>query len=159
MRGNNFDPLSLVGTRAFTFTYDISFTHDEGGGPGGAGVDNMEIAANPFYIELLFESFTNGPVVYHIDNVRLFTPASVAGDYNNNGTVDAADYVVWRENVGQATIPNRGPGIMGAIDSADYDFWASRFGATSGSGSLLGHAAGVPEPAAWLFAIIMQLAV
>ena len=25
------------------------------------------------------------------------TPVSVTGDYNHNGTVDAADYVVWRK--------------------------------------------------------------
>ncbi|HEX4415486.1 MAG TPA: hypothetical protein VH107_17775, partial [Lacipirellulaceae bacterium] len=31
----------------------------------------------------------------------------VQGDYNSNGVVDAADYVLWRDSVGQATLPNR----------------------------------------------------
>ncbi|HEX3600410.1 MAG TPA: PEP-CTERM sorting domain-containing protein, partial [Lacipirellulaceae bacterium] len=71
--------------------------------------------------------------------------AGVPGDYNNNGVVDAADYVVWRSNVGAATIPNRGTGISGTVGSVDYDFWKAHFGNTSGSGSGLSSAA-VPEP-------------
>ena len=31
-------------------------------------------------------------------------PPGVDGDYNGNGTVDAADYVVWRKNVGNLRI-------------------------------------------------------
>ena len=47
-----------------------------------------------------------------IDNVRLCdtldcTPSTVlAGDYNEDGTVDAADYVVWRNNLNGTTLPN-----------------------------------------------------
>lgn len=66
----------------------------------------------------------------------------VPGDYNNNGVVDAADYVLWR---------NGGPlqnevDTPGTVNAADYDAWRARFGNTSGSGSSLG-AAAVPEPA------------
>lgn len=68
-------------------------------------------------------------------------PAGVAGDYNGNGVVDAADYVVWRNG---GPLLNEGASI-GVTDSADYDFWRAHFGATSGSGSSLGGAA-VPEP-------------
>ncbi len=63
----------------------------------------------------------------------------VAGDYNGNGVVDAADYVLWR---------NGGPlqneiDTPGTVNAADYTAWRARFGATSGAG--LG-AAQVPEP-------------
>ncbi|HEX4415574.1 MAG TPA: DNRLRE domain-containing protein [Lacipirellulaceae bacterium] len=77
----------------------------------------------------------------------------VAGDYNGNGVVDMADYVLWRDSVGQSTLNNRGTGISGAVGQADYDFWRSRFGATSGSGSGLGSSA-VPEPTAFVLALI-----
>lgn len=69
------------------------------------------------------------------------TPAGVPGDYNNNGTVDAADYILWR---------NGGPlqnevDTPGTINLADYDAWRARFGNVAGSGALAGGA--VPEPA------------
>ena len=33
-------------------------------------------------------------------NYYLVGETTISGDYNNNGTVDAADYVVWRKNPG-----------------------------------------------------------
>jgi len=60
---------------------------------------------------------------------------STLGDFNGNGTVDAADYVVWRK------------GYSG--NTALYDLWRTNFGNTapagSGSGGGLG-ASTVPEP-------------
>ena len=48
-------------------------------------------------------------------------PASLPGDFNGDGSVDAADYVVWRENGGS---------------QAEYDLWRANFGNTSpGSGT------------------------
>ena len=38
-----------------------------------------------------------------------------------------ADYVLWRDSVGQATLPNRGTGITGPVGVADYNFWRSHF--------------------------------
>jgi hypothetical protein len=72
----------------------------------------------------------------------------VAGDYNGDGVVDAADYVVWRSAVaaGATSLPNRGTGISGTVGTSDYTFWKAHFGATSGSGSSVQGAA-VPEPA------------
>jgi hypothetical protein len=73
--------------------------------------------------------------------------AGIPGDYNGNGVVDTADYVVWRNG--------------GSPDSsqAGYNLWRSRFGNTSGSGSNVGSAAGaVPEPASALIAGLAGLA-
>jgi hypothetical protein len=73
-----------------------------------------------------------------------FTP-SLGGDYNNNGVVDAADYVLWRNNLGSPTsLPNDDTAGVG---EDDYTRWRSHFGPTSGSGASLGGAA-VPEPSA-----------
>ncbi len=71
--------------------------------------------------------------------------AALAGDYNNDGTIDAADYTIWRDNLGAATLPNRAPGIGGAVGTADYDYWESHFGMTlaAGGGSVANVA--VPE--------------
>ena len=70
-----------------------------------------------------------------------FAAVGVPGDFNNNGTVDAADYVLWRN--GGPLLNDPTPGVQ----PADYDFWRARFGATAGSGSASA-TGGVPEPAA-----------
>ncbi|HEY3393985.1 MAG TPA: hypothetical protein VGK58_14830, partial [Lacipirellulaceae bacterium] len=69
----------------------------------------------------------------------------VPGDYNQNGIVDAADYVIWRKKVGPGSLQNEGGVSPGVVDAADYNFWRSRFGATSGAGAVLDGSA-VPEP-------------
>lgn len=67
----------------------------------------------------------------------------LAGDYNNDGKVDAADYSRWRDTLGQtgAALAADGNG-NGLIDAGDYNVWKSNFGQTAGAAS----AAPVPEP-------------
>jgi PEP-CTERM motif-containing protein len=86
-----------------------------------------------------------------------FGPAVVAGvasDYNGNNVVDAADFTVWRDRLGQTfSLPNRNALNSGAISQSDYDFWKSKFGAGGpGSGSLSD--AAVPEPASVALLVI-----
>jgi hypothetical protein len=76
-------------------------------------------------------------------------PAGVAGDYNGNDVVDAADYVVWRNG---GPLQNESASI-GTVDSADYDFWKSRFGAISGSGAGV-NGGSVPEPASVVLVLL-----
>ena len=52
------------------------------------------------------------------------------GDYNGNGTVDAADYVLWRDN--PATLSN--DSTPASVGPEDYTYWKSRFGATTNGG-------------------------
>jgi hypothetical protein len=69
----------------------------------------------------------------------------LAGDFNNDMSVDAADYVVWRDNFGAADdllINDNGDGIPG-IDQGDYAVWKSNFGTSSSPG---GSGQSVPEP-------------
>jgi hypothetical protein len=66
------------------------------------------------------------------------------GDYNRDGIVDAADYVVWRKTVGTSNSLADGNGD-GEVDNEDYLYWRQRFGNSHGGGS--GQSAGyVPEP-------------
>lgn len=80
------------------------------------------------------------------------TPAGVLGDYNNNGVVDAADYVLWRNG---GSLQNEGV-TTGSNTPEDYTYWRSRFGATTGTGAGLEGGA-VPEPATWLIGLIAAL--
>ena len=68
------------------------------------------------------------------------SPQPKQGDYNNNGIVDAADYVVWRKTLGQEVL-NAGDGAdgdeSGFIDQGDYDFWRARFGLITKGGEII----------------------
>jgi hypothetical protein len=75
-------------------------------------------------------------------------PAGVPGDYNNNGVVDAGDYVAWRKG---GTLANE-VADPGTVSAADYTEWRARFGNTQGAGSGLEGGA-IPEPAAWMLAV------
>jgi hypothetical protein len=90
--------------------------------------------------------------------LQAVSAVGVAGDYNGDGTVNAADYTVWRNNLGgsASALLNRDPNNGGNINANDYAFWKSRFGATSGSGSggLAGSAGSVPEPSALLMLLV-----
>lgn len=76
------------------------------------------------------------------------------GDYSGNGVIDAADYTVWRDNVGAATLPNRDPESSGEVGSTDYEVWKSRF-TSAGSGGL---AMTVPEPTSALLLTLTSFA-
>ena len=57
--------------------------------------------------------------------------SGVEGDYSENGTVDAADYIIWRDTLGSfADLRADGDG-SGVVDRADYDYWRERFGNSS----------------------------
>jgi hypothetical protein len=69
----------------------------------------------------------------------------VAGDFNEDEKVDAADYVVWRKN---ETANNPLPNDNGlTTQAARFDLWRANFGEMLGSGSG-GNAGAIPEPSA-----------
>jgi hypothetical protein len=70
--------------------------------------------------------------------------AGIPGDYNNNGTVDAGDYVLWRKGGPLANEVDN----PGTVNGADYTAWRARFGnaSVSGTGASRVNAA-VPEAA------------
>lgn len=93
--------------------------------------------------------------------IQQYSPNYSNGDYNNNGVVDAADYVLWRNTLGQSVNPGVGAdgNLSGIIDAGDYTIWRTNFGnavpnipAGAGAGF-----ASVPEPASSLLLIIATL--
>jgi T5SS/PEP-CTERM-associated repeat protein len=89
---------------------------------------------------------------------NFLSAAGLLGDYNQNGFVDAADYVVWRN-----TFAENGTGLAadgngnGTVDAGDYDVWRAHFGWTAGSGSAAEVNALVPEPACVMLLAICLL--
>ena len=96
----------------------------------------------------------DGPLGISTNFNLMISSAGVPGDYNGNGGVDAADYVLWR---------NGGPlqnevDTPGTVNAADYTAWRARFGSTSraGSGSL--SIDPIPEPSTVVLTALALLA-
>ena len=83
--------------------------------------------------------------------------ATINADYNGNGTVDAGDYSMWRDSVGQtgANLPADGNGDR-VVDEADYEHWKTYFGAST-SGSAGGAAVAAPEPTTASFVALLAM--
>jgi T5SS/PEP-CTERM-associated repeat protein len=80
-----------------------------------------------------------------------FQQAGLFGDYNNDGLVDAADYVLWRAR----------SGANSTVDTQNYLDWRRSFGqSAAGAGSQSGGDAQhvpVPEPSALAFMIALTV--
>ena len=88
-----------------------------------------------------------------LDWVLGYTVYAIAGDYNQDGYVDGADYTVWADNYGRpSVIP--GDGNRDAfIDGADYTVWADNYG--DGTPPAPGMA---PEPASFALLVMVGAA-
>lgn len=81
----------------------------------------------------------------------------IVGDYNYDGTVDAADYTVWRRSLG-----NQGTALVadgdgnGEVNQADYLIWRANFGMSANNVSPV--KASVPEPTSALL-LFLSLAI
>lgn len=95
----------------------------------------------------------------YIDDVSaaLITTPALLGDYDGNGVVDAADYVVWRDSLGTAGSDLAADGDHdGAVTELDYDLWKANFGMTAGgdADAIEQLAATVPEPGSALLCVV-----
>jgi hypothetical protein len=108
-------------------------------------VDTATNTGNTNFASLINGTFANGTFSTSVGSAAdagdIFLNFSIGGggvqgDYNNDGKVDAADYVVWRQD----------PDAHGG-NPAGYTAWRSNFGSGTGAGGGLAGAA-VPEPVA-----------
>ena len=126
------------------------------GGPGPVTPDfSMAAAPLEFGYGLQRGNFESGDTFRHaVFHMEIETIAArLPGDFNRDGNVDAADYVIWRDTLGQT-----GPALAAdgnrndAVDAGDYDQWRANFGipnAGGGSGATAAVEHGfapVPEP-------------
>jgi hypothetical protein len=73
------------------------------------------------------------------------------GDFNHDHIVDAADFTVWRDSLGQTGNLAADANEDNVVDNKDYDLWVSNFGRSETSGS--GSVASVPEPTGIVLAV------
>jgi hypothetical protein len=91
---------------------------------------------------------------------EIATTTVLPGDYNGNGIVDAGDYTVWRDTMGQS-----GSGLAAdgngdnRVDLEDYGVWLTNFGQTVANGSsAITPSIPAPEPAGamlWLLGLVV----
>jgi sugar lactone lactonase YvrE len=118
-RGEN-GALAVSLIDGFTLTADQSFTIlDVRGVLSGNFAGLIEGAlVGKFGATDLLITYTGGDG----NDVALFTQvAALAGDFNRDGSVDAADYVVWRAGLGSQYSQN------------DHDVWRANFGRVAGA--------------------------
>lgn len=89
-------------------------------------------------VELLNSTETLG--AYQV--LILASAPPLAGDYNHDGIVDAADYILWRDGLGTV------------YTQADYDVWRAHFGQTANRGAGATTSVAVPEPATLLMLLV-----
>jgi glucose/arabinose dehydrogenase len=84
------------------------------------------------------------------------------GDFNDDGSVNAADYTVWRDSFGQMVEPGEGADADrdGMVTMLDYEIWKSDFGYPEMNGAAARNVT-VPGPSCWihLSALALGLAI
>lgn len=123
---------------------------------GQAAMQLLLNTTQPGNLEVLYTlSFTSDTVVAPLMDLSIAGTATILrrGDYDADGDVDAADYVLWRKTLNQIVAPGTGAdgSKNGFVDQPDYDVWRSNFtgqvGAASFTGGALTTGNAVPEPA------------
>jgi len=152
----SFDRLEVAGTAALDGSIRIELPNQVGGPYVPKLGDRFAIMAVQGGADGTFDAIESPPLAAGLDwalnpgdvTVFLDVVAALPGDYNFNGIVDAADYTVWRNSLGQA-----GNGLMadgnhdGHVDETDYGVWKSHFGLALGEGGQAGgKSTAVPEP-------------
>ncbi|BBO33607.1 dockerin type I domain-containing protein [Lacipirellula parvula] len=96
-----------------------------------------------FQYKLSTGEVKNGVVKF--GTIPTFNPG--AGDYNNDGKVDGADFLAWQRGFGSSVTPGSGADGSGngVVDAADLTIWKSSFGSATAAGEVA--TAAVPEPA------------
>jgi hypothetical protein len=78
---------------------------------------------------------------------RVFDPL-LDGDYNFDGSVDAADYTIYRETLGSSTDLRADGNMNGQVTGLDYTVWKNNFRPAAAAA-----AASVPEPNGLIIAL------
>lgn len=107
-----------------------------GGVPASTAIVPTTLSAGHVHALTALVTLADGSTVRTTNIVTILT-AALPGDYNNDGNVDAADYVVWRKNDESQT---------------GFETWRANFGRTAGAASLAGVTA--PEPASFVLLIL-----
>jgi len=117
--------------------------------------------SKPFFFvhrtPMISDAVRDVAVAWVEDNIEMLTsPPQLPGDYNGDGSVDAADYVVWRKTFGQTELLLADGNRNEEIDAGDYTGWSEGFGEWQPPGKA--GSEGVPEPATCALLLLGSIA-
>jgi hypothetical protein len=112
-------------------------------------------SAGEYYVEVT--GSLDAVQLYQLDLSLVAAATLLPGDYNRNGLVDAADYVVWRKSIASNELGLAADGNHDFIvDAADYGVWTRGVGTGSGSSTVIMQN-GVPEPTSLVLLVIAAI--
>ena len=133
------------------YNISVGFNGDWGTGASTFNIDNVRLrqVTLPPLLTLEVNTTTNvarirnvpgadagtGDVVFDYYEVRSLTPEQNA-DFNDNGTVDTADYTIWRNNLGLTGTATKDTGDANGdtnVTAADFDLWKDAFNRQEGA--------------------------
>jgi autotransporter-associated beta strand protein len=144
-QGSQYDQLTTTGALILAGTLRVSLANGFTPGAGlpfdilnwGSLAGVFSSISLPNLAELSWDTsqlYTTGTLIV--------VSAQLPGDFNFDGSVDAADYIVWR----------KGLGTTYTLD--DYNDWQANFGATLGTGAAtLPLSSAIPEPTSALLVL------
>jgi autotransporter-associated beta strand protein len=153
--GAQYDSLVIGGAAHLGSTLDVDLLNGYSPTAGNAfQVITAVGGVNGNFNETLLPALSGGlfwNVLYGAQSVILAVAptnslATIPGDFNLNGTVDAADYTVWRNYLG-TSFADADANFDGQVTAADFGIWKSNFGISLVSGGFAAIAIeSVPEP-------------
>ncbi|BBO35466.1 ELWxxDGT repeat protein [Lacipirellula parvula] len=97
----------------------------------------LQLKVDYFWPAIAFNSdiyFSGNDGVHGAELWRLFGPKKLAGDYNDDGRVDGADFLAWQRGYGSAATP-AGSGADGdddgTVGAGDLKVWKGNYGANT----------------------------
>jgi hypothetical protein len=144
------DVQPLIGADEITFAVDYQLSPGPNFADSGSGLELLDWDGSAWHqVAHTFDSLTGRLIVENWSDPStafaiLDTAAQLAGDFNHDGRVDAADYVAGRKTLGASYF------------NSQYALWRANFGKSLGAGS--GATAGtgfsaVPEPTTFALAV------
>lgn len=147
--GNRWFSMELL-VRGGTATFSIE----------GVVIDQFDVSTQAagdllFGVADIFNSVNSSNWVVW-DNIvvsETFPPEGLDGDYNGDNTVDIADYVLWRNNLGAPAGTLLNDPVGGVVGTAHYDTWRTNFGSTLPA-SIAADSVAVPESASSVLLVL-----
>lgn len=143
----------IAGVIAHEIGHNLGLKHAASGGANVMSPGGTSAQLSAAQISAVFQTIGRNDSVAYIPPGGTGFPlpysVPVAGDYNEDGFINAADFAVWRNTLGSSTnLAADGNGNQ-TIDTGDYTIWKGNFGKSAplGSAEAQSNLAGVPEPA------------